>query len=138
RRAMRITPSKVMLPALGSYKPARHRARVDFPHPDSPTTPSASPRNSSRSTPSSATNRFDPRRNSRASADPSEPNSMRRPLARSSVGGIGGCSKGAWQADENIVVDARGGSVAVDREHWKVPFHAVGLDVGASRMERAA
>src|SRR6476660_8115967 len=43
-----------MLPELGRTSPSNARPRVDLPEPDSPTTPSTSPRARSKSTPSMA------------------------------------------------------------------------------------
>ena len=37
-------PSNVIVPPVGSSSRMMHRAIVDLPHPDSPTTPSVSPR----------------------------------------------------------------------------------------------
>ncbi len=47
-------PSKVILPRVTGSNAVINRASVDFPQPDSPTNPSASPRRISRSTPSTA------------------------------------------------------------------------------------
>src|SRR5487761_29857 len=57
-RAPRIlvisSPSKMILPPVTGRRAVISRASVDFPQPDSPTNPSASPRRISRSTPSTA------------------------------------------------------------------------------------
>jgi hypothetical protein len=46
--------SKLIRPAVGSVSRMTTRARVDLPQPDSPTRPTVSPRNTSKSTPSTA------------------------------------------------------------------------------------
>ena len=52
--ARMFSPSNVTRPAVGSMSLRRRRARVDLPHPDSPTMPSVSPFLSVRLTPSTA------------------------------------------------------------------------------------
>ena len=47
-------PSNRTVPLVGSSRRMITRARVDFPHPDSPTIPSVSPRRTWSDTPSSA------------------------------------------------------------------------------------
>src|SRR5215208_5554724 len=48
------SPSKITSPSVGSRRRRTRRARVLLPHPDSPTSPSVSPRRTERSTPSTA------------------------------------------------------------------------------------
>ncbi len=47
-------PSNETCPSVGSIRRSRHRPTVDLPHPDSPTSPSVSPRKMSNVTPSTA------------------------------------------------------------------------------------
>ena len=53
RPAMRIRPAS-MREILAGVRPSAARASVDFPEPDSPTSPTASPAPTNRLTPSSA------------------------------------------------------------------------------------
>src|SRR5215212_10236900 len=48
------SPSKITSPSVGSRRRNTRRASVLLPHPDSPTSPSVSPRRTERSTPSTA------------------------------------------------------------------------------------
>jgi hypothetical protein len=56
RSVLSRSPSKSTVPLCGDVSPAIVRARVDLPHPDSPTTPRTSPGMSCRLTPSTAFN----------------------------------------------------------------------------------
>ena len=47
-------PSKVIVPALGTCSPAMHRAMVDLPLPDSPTSATHSPGSTAKETPRTA------------------------------------------------------------------------------------
>src|SRR5579859_7819696 len=75
-------PSKTILPAVTGSKAVIKRARVDFPHPDSPTRPSVSPRRISRSTPSTARTARPPLPN------PLSGKCLYAPVTRSSTGSV--------------------------------------------------
>ncbi len=64
RRVSAVTgsPSKRTLPAAIGTSPTAARASVDFPHPDSPTSPTICPRSTLRSAPATAAMRAPPRR----------------------------------------------------------------------------
>src|SRR5579864_3867311 len=89
-------PSNVILPPVTGSKAVINRASVDFPQPDSPTSPSASPRRISRSTPSTARTARPPLPN------PTTGKCLYAPWTRSSTGSVrtavAGCRSAACTA----------------------------------------
>ena len=81
-------PSKVTVPAASGSRPTAARASVDLPQPDSPTSPTISPRATVRSTPSTARRRWPRRPYSTATPDRVRgPVSTHAQSARSGSGG---------------------------------------------------
>src|SRR5699024_4930150 len=88
RRAKRSRPSKRTLPEVGAMRRTMVRARVDLPHPDSPTRPSVSPLAMFMLTPESACT---------SARRPNMPCLVRYPATRSvtsSTGGVDCCPTG--------------------------------------------
>ena len=133
---VRSMPSKMIVPLVGSCSRISIRPSVDLPQPDSPTSPSVSPRRTSRSTPSTACTSS----SARAASVPAVNREVLRQIARLERACRRSCRRRLWPAARRVPQardDTRGAPRRHDARRSSADRAAVEAVV-AARLEPAA